>query len=105
MRPLDNLDNFHEGYIDNENHLLLQCSALTLKRNCFMAKYKSISPSFNNLSEEHKLFSILCPRDILSAKLVNKYIKILFRFRSNIDDGVPAQYHSYESGIVLNELF
>jgi hypothetical protein len=104
-RPLGTSDNFCEGFIDNESHLLLQCETLTLKRNCFLAKFRSITPFFDTFTENQKLSSILCPRDICSAKTVNKYIQILFRFRSNIDQGEPAQYQNYEGGVIVNEFF
>ena len=102
-RPLSTLDNHLEGYIDTEENILLHCSTLTLKRNCFLSKLKSFNPSFENLSDKHKTATLLCPSNVVASKLVNKYLKIAFNFRQCLDNGEPVQYQGYENGVVPNE--
>ena len=80
-------DNNLEGYIDNEQHFLYVCSSFTLKRNCLFAKMSTILKGFSELSIENKTVTLLCPTSVLSAKLVNKYIKILFKGDRNLADG------------------
>ena len=61
---------------------------------------------FSELSIENKTATLLCPTSVLSAKLVNKYIKILFNIRNQLDEGVPILNMGYESGTIeANEFF
>ena len=98
-------DNHLEGYINSEHHIILQCSALTLKRNCFLSKIKSINPLFENLPDVGKVATLLCPSNVIAAKLVNKYIKIAFEFRNCLDNGEPVMHQGYENGVVPNEFY
>ena len=102
-RPLTAEDNHLEGYVDTEQHILLQCSALTKKWNCFLAKLRSINPVFSNLSDIEKVSVLLCPSNVITAKLVNKYIQIAFKFSKCLDSGEPIIYQGYENGVVPNE--
>ena len=52
-------------------------------------------PNFQFLSEEDKFRVILCPTSELSTKVVNKYIRIMFNARDNIDDGVDITQSCY----------
>ena len=103
--PSSGQDNLLPGYVDNEEHFLLSCETFQLKRNCFLAKLGSVLPHFQSLSKTQQLSTILCPRDIITAKLSNKYIKILFNARKQLDDGEPVHHQGYESGVVQNEFF
>ena len=52
-----------------------------------------------------RVSTLLCPSNVLATKLVNKFIKIAFRFRKCIDNGENVIYQGYENGVVLNEFF
>ena len=70
------------------------------------AKMSTIVKDFNKLRIENKTATLLCPTSVLAAKLVNKYIKILFNIRKQLDEGVPILNMGYEGGaIVQNEFF
>ena len=44
------VDNNLEGYVDNEQHLLVECSTFTLERNCLFARLNCLKPGFNALN-------------------------------------------------------
>ena len=44
-------------------------------------------PNYESLTDNDKISTILCPTMVTSAKLVNKYINILFKARKSIDSG------------------
>ena len=99
-------DNNLEGYVDNEQHLLSSCGSFTLKRNCLFAKMDTIVSGFSKLSQEKQTAILLCPTSVITTKMTNKYIQILFKARKLLDEGVPTLNMGYESGvIVLNEFF
>ena len=83
------------GEIDDEKHLLMFCPVFSTKRACLFGKIGSVSPSFMGLSDEHKLKFILCPTSEIVTKLVNKFIRILFNARDNIDEGVDITQMCY----------
>ena len=47
----------------------------------------------------------LCPSSTLKAKLVNKFIKIMFEMRKKLEDAIPALNLGHEQGIVINPFF
>ena len=51
---------------------------------------------------ENLVHTIMCPSFTLKAKLVNKFIKIMFEMRNKLDDGIPALNLVYEQGIEIN---
>ena len=102
-RPLENENNFLDGYIDDEDHFLNKCTTFQLKRNCFLAKFRSISPNFDSLTDAGRTATLLCPTSPCATKLTNKFIKILFKFRNDLDNGEPVHHMGYERGVVLNE--
>ena len=56
----------------------------------------SISPSFHNLTCDEKLKYILCPTSEIMCKVVNKFIRIMFNARDNIDEGIETScYPTY----------
>ena len=99
------VDNHLEGYLDNEQHFLTACSSFTLKRNCLFSKLDTIKIGFSNLSSVEKTAILLCPTSVLTAKLSNKYIQIMFKTRKLLDDGYSVFNMGYESGIIPNEFF
>ena len=99
------VDNNVEGYLDNEQHFLTTCSSFTLKRNCLFSKLDTIITGFRKLSSTEQTATLLCPTSVITAKLVNKYIQLMFKTRKLLDEGVPAFNMGYESGVVLNEFF
>ena len=50
-----------------------------------------VVPGFQEMSRQHKILTIICPTNTKAAKLVNKYIDILFKARNEIDEGTPVQ--------------
>ena len=83
------------GEIDDERHLLMSCPIFAVKRACFFGKLSSISPQFNTLSEDQKIKFILCPTSEIITKVVNKYIRIIFNARDNIDKGIDISANCY----------
>ena len=56
----------------------------------------SISPGFVHLSPEERLKFILCPTSEILCKVVNKYIRIMFNARDNLDEGtIQPCYPTY----------
>ena len=100
----DNLTDL-EGYMDDEYHFLSSCGTFTLKRNCFLAKYETIHPGIKEMSTEALVHTIMCPSSTIKAKLINKFIKIMFETRKKLDDGIPALNLGYEQGIEVNPFF
>ena len=83
------------GEIDDEQHFLLNCSLFSLKRACFFGKMTSITPTFQNLSNEQKIKYILCPTSEIMTKIVNKFIRIMFNARDKIDEGFDISKTCY----------
>ena len=75
------------GLIDDEKHFLLKCNTFRNKTRCFESKLSSLIPWYNSLADSAKLATILCPTSGPAAKLANKYINILFKARTSIDNG------------------
>ena len=97
------VDNNLEGHLDNEQHFLTSCSSFTLKRNCLFSKLDTVITGFITLSSKEKTAILLCPTSVLTAKLSNKYIQIMFKTRQLLDDGFPAFNMGYGAGIIPNE--
>ena len=87
------------GHKDDEYHFLANCGTFTLKRNCFLARYETIHTGIKELSNQNMVYTILCPTSILKAKLINKFIKIMFETRKQLDDGNPVLNQGYAGGI------
>ena len=86
--------------VDTEKHMLLQCCPTVLKRRCFLARLACLVPSLATLDQDQLAQVILCPATAQTAKLTNKYIKILCDARQMMDEGVPPDQlgyrHSFE---------
>ena len=65
----------------------------------------SIQTGFSSLSPVSKTAVILCPTSVQTAKLSNKFIKIMFKTRKLLDDGYPIFNMGYGCGIIPNEFF
>lgn len=103
---IDNRDprtNNRDPYIDDETHFLLNCDVFDIKRSCLFGKISSIDKKFASLSAQQKLATLLCPSNNKIAKLVNKFINIMFDARKridmgeNIDRGQFTDYQANES--------
>ena len=57
------------------------------KTRCFEGKMSTLVPGFYQLSNVDKLSTVLCPTSAKATKLTNKYIDILFKARTHIDNG------------------
>ena len=74
------------GVRDDEYHLF-SCSSFSNQQRCLFGKISSISSTFQNLSFKDKVKSLLCPINAIMCRVVNKYIKIVFRGRDKINNG------------------
>ena len=99
------VDNHLEGYIDTEVHFLTSCSTFTLERNCLAAKIETILRGFKALSPVQQSATLLCPTNVGTAKLANKYIQLIFQIHRDLDEGVPALNLNYESGAMHQNIF
>ena len=72
--------------IDDEIHFF-KCDKFINKINCLKLKMTTIIPTFLQLSEEDQFLTLMCPTTPQSAKVVNKFIKILFEARERVLDG------------------
>ena len=83
------------GEIGDEEHFLLRCNVFNIKRACFLGKINSIIPGFVNMSSTNQLKTILCPTSTAATKIVNKFIRIMFLARDNIEEGSTIEDLSY----------
>ena len=49
----------------------------------------SVLPSFLDMNDEEQFLTLMCPTTPQTAKIVNKFIKIIFEARERINDGHP----------------
>ena len=49
--------------------------------------------------------TLLCPTDVVTAKLSNKYIQLIFQIRKNLDEGVSALNASVKGGTIYKNIF
>jgi hypothetical protein len=90
------------GRLGTEEHFLHDCTTFSNQRRCLFAKYSQIFPLFPSLSREEKVRTLLCPASNAAAKLINKFISIMFKGRDKIEEGVnptlltfPPQVRDY----------
>ena len=72
----------------DEIHFLKFCETFCNQRQCFIGKLGSINPSFHAMNPIEQVKSMLCPTTPKATTLVNKFIAIMFKARSNIDNVV-----------------
>jgi hypothetical protein len=89
-------DNTVQTELDCEVHFLARCQRFKTKRACFKKRLECLIPNLNNLTEIEFVKTILCPVTKQAAKLVDKYIGIMFRAREEIDSGIiPNEYPTW----------
>ena len=66
----------------------MNCDTLNVKRECFLGKMSSIVAGFKDMSAENKIKTILCPKSSAAVKTINKFIRIMFLARDNINEGL-----------------
>ena len=74
--------------INDEFHLF-SCPSFANQQRCLFGKVGSIINNFHDLNFENKVKTLLCPNNLILGKIVNKYIKIIFRSRQKVDEGCP----------------
>lgn len=72
--------------VDTEIHFLTQCSAFTTERNRVYGDMSTHVPDFNKMSDQQKFVTMLCPTTAQSAKLINRFIKLMFEGRAKTDE-------------------
>ena len=68
-----------------------------------MGKMGSVIPNFKNMSSSDQLKTILCPTSTAVTKIVNKFIRIMFLARDNLEEGVDIEEMSYPTMPVYND--
>ena len=71
----------------DEIHFLKFCETFFNQRQCFIGKLGSINPSIHAMSPIEQVKSMLCPTTPKATTLINKFISIMLKARSNIDNG------------------
>ena len=71
----------------DEVHFLGYCETFLNKLQCLIGKLSSLNENLNSYTIFQQVQSMLCPTSAKAAKLVNKYISIMFKARTNIDQG------------------
>ena len=79
-----------EEAVDSEAHFLLHCPTFNEKRNCLIGKLSCLIPTIRHLSDKALLVTLLCPVTAQVAKLINKFILIMFKARDKIQGGLHA---------------
>ena len=75
---------------DTEFHFLVECTMFSAERNCLFKKLERLNPNFATLSLNDKFKTLLCPTLAVGTKLVNKFIKNMFKSREKFDERRPA---------------
>ena len=68
----------------DEVHFLGNCETFSNKRQCLLGKLRSLNENIKKYDNFRQVQSMLCPTSAKAAKLVNKYISIMFKARENI---------------------
>ena len=79
VTPLDQRQCYYcsSNTLDDEQHAILFCSAMTLKRNCFIGKMTSLIHDFDKMSADNQLATILCPKSYETAICASKFFSII----------------------------
>ena len=59
----------------------MDCPLFNYDRNCLFKRFETINFHFPSLTPEEKFKVLLCPVDAVAIKLVNRFIKNMFRKR------------------------
>ena len=73
--------------IDDEFHALIKCNFVNEERIQLFQNFCLESPFFHNLSNKDKFKRLLCPITAREVKLINSFIKQMFKKRGNRDKG------------------
>ena len=73
----------------------MNCDVFKLKRACFLGKMSSVIPNFRSMSSSNQLKTMLCPTSTAATKTVNKFIRIMFLARDNLEEGNTIEDLSY----------
>jgi hypothetical protein len=71
--------------VDDEQHFVTKCTRFDTERNTAFEEMSSLVPNFQNLSEQQKFITFLCPTQPQTAKIANRLIKRMFELREKID--------------------
>ena len=72
--------------IDDEFHFIIECSMFFNERNCLYNSFVSRNFYFSSLTNTEKFKTLLCPVDAFGAKLVNRFIRNMFKKREIYDE-------------------
>ena len=86
--------------VDSEIHFLRFCDTFFYKRQCLLGRLSALNCNFPIMSPTEQVMSMLCPTNPQAAKSVNKYIKILFKARENIDNGYHISTMTFSPQVV-----
>ena len=64
-----------------------------------------VHPGIKTMSKINMVHTILCPTTTVKAKLANKFIRLMFQARKQLDEGIPVLNMGYEKGVEVNPFF
>ena len=76
------------GLVDDELHFLTKCSRFSNARRAFYSAISASVPNFQEMNDDHKFVTIMCPTNPQLTKTINRYIKFMFDKREKIDLGI-----------------
>ena len=68
-------------------------------------RIENLKPGFQAVTPSSKTATLLFPTSVVTAKLVNKYIQLIFKIRKELDEGVPALNLGFGQGTVYPNIF
>jgi hypothetical protein len=89
------------GVRDDEFHLF-SCPCFANQQQCLFGKVSSVVWGFRSLSFIDQVKSLLCPTSAEICRLVNKYIKIIFKGRDKLDDGASPSSLTFLPSIIMD---
>ena len=84
-------------------HFLVQCPSFVQKRRCYFGKLKSTGLDIEFAEDYEKVATMLCPTTVKQAKLINKFIEIMFKCRKQVDEGATIESLKYYDTGVIND--
>ena len=73
--------------LDTEQHFMVECITFRNTRNAMFAKIAAIIPGFKDFSDFDKFTTLMCPTTPQLTKNVNRYVKLMFKKREEMDAG------------------
>ena len=71
---------------DTEFHFLMNCPMFDCDRNCLFKRFETLDFHFSSLTPEEKFKVLLCPVNATATKLVNRFIKNMFKKRETLGE-------------------